>query len=182
MNNRAELGATANWMVATVILFFACIIFLFGALAIAANQKYSGELNEIVIKEGQLNSDIALQRTVESFLNKKVDFNQQTLTISQLIEIDDEQASKMFVQNADKIFQEIFDLKLFQTPWWFRVYGKGERIENNLNVKKFWAGGSQCNPEDKEKSLIISNVVGDKRVVLCVDKEYYKMWRSSKHE
>lgn len=188
-NVKAQAGTTATWIVAIFIILFISIFFIFGVLFLAEKQNASETISTITAQEtNTINEDIALQRSLESFLEKTVTFEEKEKTIAQIIkenEIKENSASAEFKKIAKPIFSELLSDKAdSNSQWWLRVYNKGEKIDalDRLNTEEFHVGGFVCNPNDTKDNLITSYFIGDKKIIFCITKSRYRNWKNNKYE
>jgi hypothetical protein len=178
MNKKAAAAETITWIVAMFILLFLCIIFILGVLIISEKQEVGDIFSEVSVENQNLASDLIIQRSLESALNKKITLGGETLLLSEAIATkNEEQLSNVFKESFNPLFSEM--LPGNPQPWWIRIYNKGEPIQQYDPNKKLQVGGQVCNPD---KDLILSYFLEEKRLITCIQKDYYKIWRNSKHE
>jgi len=186
MNKKAAGATTAIWIVAMFILLFICIIFILDVLTIAAKQKGGdvfNDFNEINIEQKSTASDMVIQRSIENVLSEQIILEEGKISLSEAIATaEEDKIANAFKENFEKTFNELLPPRLENDYifWWIRVYEKGEAIKAYDPDKKLQAGGQLCDPN--ENNFILYYFIGEKRLVTCVQKEYYEFWKEEKNE
>jgi len=165
---KAQIGTTITWVVASIIILFLMAGFLVITTALSGKSK-----TEISFKESVEN--LENQRTLIAFLNFPVEVDGTKKTIYNLVKENEinSDASEIFKKSADEFISTIFTEDSWKGgvhPWWIRVQKKEEEIKKLTTTSNFRAGAFNCKPEEDIISIIN---VGDKKIALCVLKEYY---------
>lgn len=177
MKSKAQAGATATWIVAIIVIFLGMVIFIVSTLTLSTKEKYFGENKDLLIQKNKLNGDLALQSSIEGFLEK--DFPKEEIKISEMLAKNElsEEERKFFEEEADKIFNEILSHSLLDgEPYWTLKLEKV--LEDGKIEKEISAGEYNC---IEEKSLTAIHAINEKKLVLCIDAEYYEKWGRSKY-
>ena len=78
--------STLTWIAAMFIIFFILIIFLAVVLGMAGSKYFKGTLdNPLSVKEAKSGIDLTSTKTLISLLKSKIDFNNQEITIKDLV-------------------------------------------------------------------------------------------------
>lgn len=186
INRKASLGSGLDWIVATIIIVFVSFFFIAGVLFITTKETYSGSSpnpNKIEF-ENQNIGDSSLYAAIESLLATQIAFNNQQTTLASAIsdnELQKNEISEKFNAEAEKRFSTLLPFPIPEwsssNPWWARVYNKGDRMNpsDRADTEMFHAGGFTCDPNIPQENLVISYILKDKRVVLCINKQYYSL-------
>ena len=171
---------TLTWAVAFPIILVLMIGFLVITSALSGGGFFNK--NKINFEEGLGTRET--QRVMIKFLNTHVEFEGKDMSIYRLVlssDLDDEEISKVFNENADKIFLDEFPFPCEGWrgvhPWWIRMYNIGDEMKftDRLRKKNFHAGAWNCNSNNFEESIVNTIIVGDKKVVFCILKSYYNL-------
>lgn len=179
-NKKASASATLTWVAATPIIAFLCILFLLGVTTYLAKQTVTlSRVDSEITVSDDLKTNLILQKNFESFLKKTVEHEGQR-TILELTQIDTEEAAQLFNKEAQKTFSAILQQSSGVPQWWVRVYGLNEKPTQIDFDRKFSTGGQTCDPESE--SVVLSSLTKDKRIVLCINQEFYNELEASKYE
>ncbi|MBU0907280.1 MAG: hypothetical protein KKD18_03930 [Nanoarchaeota archaeon] len=179
MNKKAAAAIAATWLIATFIIFFLCITFLAGVIALEGKYQVWNSVSGINVNEEKSKADLIINKNIESTLNKNIIIDNKKILLSEAISATSEDAlAQTFKDTFEPSFNKIFPPKPSATPsWWIRVYNKGEQL---TLTKKLTAGGTLCDPQN-EQNLVTSFFIGDKVLVFCLEGDYYGGWRNNKY-
>ncbi len=180
---KAQIGATLTWVVAFLIIFFIMLLFVSATAFLTGKKFLFGEEGNIIGIEGGLGTQ-KTQRIMMRFLNTPIGLGDEEISIHDLIlssDLDNEEASKIFNENANEIFLDKFPFPYADWkgvhPWWIRVYNVNDEVKSTdrLAKKNFHAGTWNCNPNNFEENIVNTIIVGDKKVIFCILKSYYNL-------
>lgn len=181
MNKKGGIiGDTFTWVVATLIITFIMLVFISAVFFLSGKSFFSEKPR--IETESQQSIYLPVVKNMESFLNAQLEFNNEKITIYDLIEknkIEYNDASSIFNEKADKIFSSLYPFPLDgwegAHPWWVRVYKIDEQPKQSSRTfrKTFEAGAQSCEPFNNERSITVVHQIGDKKLVLCIIKAYY---------
>lgn len=182
MNKKAQ-ATGMNWMLAFPILVILSLIFVAVILMLNTKQIILGpDTDKEIIIAQDSGSTIELQKNFNYFLHKKVIFNEKETIILELVEnneLKDGEASDIFKKESQKIFSEILPFPIEEWPglhpWWIRAYEKNKiAIPEDRETNPFFHTGSFICEPFTEKSITLIQYIEDKKIILCVSREYYK--------
>jgi len=169
-------GTTLTWFVATIVIFFSIVVFIFLALLISGQKAVRGG-DQIFLEDSNVPL-LEVQRDFYVFLNEQVDLGGEKISILGLIannEIEKGEASGVFNSAAAKFLREKYPrLEGAIIMTWLSVYGKEEGLRGARTTDAFHAGGFNCVP-NPEKSFVLEQEKGENRIVFCISKLYFEI-------
>ena len=79
LNKKAQIGETITWVVATVIIIFVLIFFLFGASMLAQTKNVGTFRNSLVSPASYQGDDIYLKKNLFTYYSVDKDFNKKLI-------------------------------------------------------------------------------------------------------
>lgn len=183
MKRKAAAAITATWIISMFILLFLVTIFIAGVLTLATKQEIWDSVSTININQEQIeNPSLIIQRNLESVLNKEITINKKLMTLSQAIATQPKNDVKdIFVASFERPFKIIHPAGASNIdPWWIRVYEKGEPLQEYERGRELQAGSNLCNPI--RNSVLLSYFIEDKRLIMCIQENYFRDWEDFKSE
>ena len=181
MNRKGE-GTGIIWAIAIVAIVLASLIFILGILflnnaAIVKNTLGFGNKNSPITIAQDTGSNIVLQKNFQSFLNKKINFEGDKITILEFAknsDLNSEEYKKFFKNEAENFFDKTLPYPLEGWygvhPYWIRIYNKQDEIDESTNY--IGAGAYSCKAFD-ETSITLTHFSENKKIVLCIIRDYY---------
>jgi len=179
---RGQIGATLNWIVGFLVVFFVIILFLSITAIMVATKTIpvvSWALGSKSSIQFENSSYIArdVQKDFIFFLNKDVNYNGNLVSVLDLIRVlliskaDD--ASKLYVKDAQDFLDELMikNKGLFGSGW-IRIYGFGESYSesDSGSYNKYSAYTKpSCNPEADRAVVLSFYITKSDKVVLCLE-------------
>ncbi len=184
-NKKAITGTTITWIIGIFALTAGSLVFLVSLLTLSAHKITSSGSSQILINSDRFSSNIEIENSIISFLNKKATLENSDLTFSEIIKrssLENEKEGQLFKSEAEKVFNNILSsTNTANPPWWLRVYKTNDLPQKSLTEKRtLISGGTSCDPADLINSVLISHFIAEKRVILCIDKAYYEYWKNTK--
>lgn len=200
---KKAIATGLTWMMAIPIIVVFSFLFLSAVLYLNKTTVLFGKADTTIKIPQQTSSNIILETNLQSFLNRKVQFQNQELTILELIEnnkLEAGPASDIFNEKAIEQFTALFPFpikewdKVYRPPklhkydtrqldihpYWLSVFDKTEEVISFPGNSKqiFSIGGgenseSSCKPFN-DASITLVRFAQNKKIILCIDKSYYK--------
>jgi hypothetical protein len=165
---------TFLWIIAILIILFFSVLFIAGVSFIAAERSaISTKAGSDFMKKSGQESYLILERNLEVFLNRHLDYNGKNVPMMEFLETSSgsQQEQEIFRQNANSFFSDVFP----GMPWVIRVANK---IDDSPVLS---AGDASCEPADRENNIAFSYFTKSKRIGFCMTRAYYDETEELKH-
>lgn len=180
MNKKAFSSVMVEILVACVVVGL-CFVFIIMTYAFfKENAKLTSDVGMAEPKEWE-KGYLFLENSFNNLLLSKINVDNKDVILSDFIKnsnIEDVNKGNIFKERCNVIYSSFSpkgNLQGIYSKVWMRVIGMGEQIDSSESKSTFICGDlDSCDPLDKENSIVLVRFVPDKKVVLCLDKEYYK--------
>jgi len=192
------IGTTATWIAAILVISLASVFFIFAVLFLVKEDIVFGRTDTAIEIARDVGSNAFLEKNFNSFLNKKLEFEDEEVTILELTEkspIEKGAVSDLFNQEAEKQFKILFpfptkkwDNIVYKPdpdhlsggvgqpqsihPYWIKVLEIEKKIDSD-NSQIFAFGGTDCEPFSFD-SITLTRYTKNRKVVFCINKNYYE--------
>ncbi len=179
-NKKASIGATFTGILALFIILFFSVIFILGCIALGEGDKLIN-MNEKIILDYK--TDLIFQKAFFGFLEKRINFNNETINIIDLIDKDSPENP-----NKEKLekFREFSDNFLQNNAQeygkaWIRIYEQSRedfQYFHGETYQEFEAyygisapSANPCDPNWGGAILFTFPLLKNKRLVICLEPE-----------
>ena len=152
-NKKAAIGATMTWIVATIIILFVIILFVYGAGVFAKESWSAGLSSEYKA------TDVSKEQMLLALLETEVEGGIDGAKVKNYLLLDKKDYEKLLEKEIKPIIEEFPELLPLEGGWVFIVYDKNGKEEFKI--------GNKANIRDISPSIVY---LSDKKIELSYEK------------
>ena len=175
MIKKGQIGDTLTWIVATIIIAFVLFFFLIYMSFYSVNEKVDLTKTKTVS-----NVNLIATKNLVTFLGKEVS-GEKIYDIVAKADANDKKNLEIFKSESEKFIKDNLEIGGEYYRSWIRVYNSREEVGqyyiSKIEGYEFSSfsrgdkGGVDCDPDEKNSLVAIVFVTGDKKIVLCANRE-----------